>query len=1103
MRSSARCPRGVSLAVAVLLLALMPAAAGAATQTREDPSDAPNGTFGKADLRSLTWTVDGAAATLELSLDASTYEECSKPPCVTLRAQIGVRVMVDTGTDGIADAQIVATRNADGTSVDFALRTLSGALSSADCQDLDGKGTAENATVVTTVANGRETAKFSFDATPVTDGLDAFRWAALAQAPPDHSAAGPWDVMPDAANPDAGAANPGDRRCNPNLTGLRLRVKDGVAFPEPVQPTPTATATAAPSPAPAAKPGPPVAVLTVAGKPPTAGQGVTLDASKTRPAPGATIIAHAWDLNGDGTFDTNTGTRPIAHLVLGTASQVVTVQTTDSNFNTGSATITLNPAPPVGGTACDAEASIGVLRIRAACIRPRDGDLIASPALLDSRDGIGPQYAVILNGVALVTSRPGDTVIFDRRRDEIDARGSWRVYLLNGPQGDIMLYDSGPGGFTWPLPAGAGRAGGEPTSLVTLEIAENCNGADENGGALLTQCVTAPGGFPLTGRFDLGVDTDTYEATIDATARIDFGDVTVTGRIRLRADIVLGSIILDGIGFGIEDVTVGPVALHHLRFDYEPPGTGDPPHEGDLWDVSVALELSELFSAESRLIFINGRFNYLRADLTFTPGILVYPAVFLNRFAGEFGIDPLRLGGGLGASFASVLQINANFLYAFLPDRTVAIRLDGTARLYGADLARAYSEIWSSGYFTFGGWIGFRYPSETPSFQVGGRTDFWGEAQPDGSLRFQGDGNLSIVIAGLTFSIHGFINNDWIAGCLDRFVTGSYNWHTRVARSMLGCDLAPYRFAPLRERPALRPPERAPDPGSRAFASQSAPPAKALTVARGEAALVLGVDGVGGAPVVTLTDPKGKVYTPSSEPKKFHTDGAFRSVYLPEGSTTLLRVERPIAGEWTITPQFGSPAIKEVLTAKALPPLKIAARVSGKGRNRVLTWTARGLAGRKVRFTERGKNTGQTIVDTTKESGRIRFTVQDGSAGARRVEAEVSSGGMPVSTQTLARYRAPGPQKAGRPGRLKLTRKGGNVIVTWPRLRGARGFVVKVKGSDGRRESYYAKARKRRVVIGLVGPTTRVDVTLAGWIGSRTQVGPARKGVWRPKKIKR
>jgi hypothetical protein len=382
-------------------------------------------------------------------------------------------------------------------------------------------------------------------------------------------------------------------------------------------------------------------------------------------------------------------------------------------------------------------------------------------------------------------------------------------------------------------------------------------------------------------------------------------------------------------------------------------------------------------------------------------------------------------------------------------------------------------------------------------------TDFWGEAQPDGSLRFQGDGRLQIKISGITFAVHGFINNDWVAGCLDRFVTGSYNWHTRVARSMLGCDLAPYRFAPLRERPALRPPDRAPDPGLMAMRSQSAPPAKALTVAAGEVALVLAVDGVGGAPIVTLTDPKGRIYTPSREPGKFHTDGAFRSVQMPEGSTTLLRVERPIAGEWTITPQFGSPAIKEVVTAKALPALKIKARVSGKGRNRVLTWSARGLAGRRLRFTERGKNTGQTIVDTTKERGRTAFSLQDGSAGRRRVEAEVSSGGMPVSSQIVARYGAPGPRKPGRPGRVKLARKRGTVVVTWPRLAGARGFLIRVKGSDGRRMTYLANAKRRRVAIALVGPSTRIDVSVAGYIGGRTRPGPARKATSRPAKIRR
>jgi hypothetical protein len=176
-------------AIAAAVIAGPVASAGAAVQSRADPSDAPAGAFGKADLRAIDWDVGDTSATLRVALDESTY------------ADIGVHVLLDTDGDGLADADIAASRNADGVSVDVALRTLDRTLSTVDCQDLDGKSTSQIATVSTTIAGGIESFAFTFDPTAVPGHLAAFGWAAFAQAPAD-TAGGPWDVMPDAADPE-------------------------------------------------------------------------------------------------------------------------------------------------------------------------------------------------------------------------------------------------------------------------------------------------------------------------------------------------------------------------------------------------------------------------------------------------------------------------------------------------------------------------------------------------------------------------------------------------------------------------------------------------------------------------------------------------------------------------------------------------------------------------------------------------------------------------------------------------------------------------------------------------------------------------------------
>ena len=300
--------------------------------------------------------------------------------------------------------------------------------------------------------------------------------------------------------------------------------------------------------------------------------------------------------------------------------------------------------------------------------------------------------------------------------------------LLNSPGGDITFFESGDDGFTWPLPSGAGTAGGEPASIFSFEAARSCTGSDENGGAVQARCAEVPGGFPVVGMIALGIDVDTYEATLDVNVRVG-EPLEVTGRTRLRASAVLG-LVLDSVGFGIANAELGPVTVDRLAFVYEPPGRGSPPHEGSQFDVQMELSFeTPQFSVAGRMIFLDGRFNFAGADVMFSPGILIYAGVFLNRFAGHFGINPVRAGGGLGASFASVLQINANWAYAGFPDGRRAMRGDGNATLAGGELANFHMDFWSDGFFSYSGRLGYSYPSfENPTFSLFGQTDFWVEA---------------------------------------------------------------------------------------------------------------------------------------------------------------------------------------------------------------------------------------------------------------------------------------------------------------------------------------------------------------------------------------
>ena len=190
-----------SVFVAGISIAASPAGQEALAGIRTsstDPSDAPNGPQGKTDLRALIWDFGASTTTVTVSVDASTYGS-------GLRSALGVHSLIDADRDGLADAEVRGTRNADGMSVDMKIRLLDRTLGTADCQDLSGTATAAQSTLTSTIANALETFSFTFSPSVIPGGLSHFRWAAFGQSPEDGAAAGPWDYLPNAANPDPAA----------------------------------------------------------------------------------------------------------------------------------------------------------------------------------------------------------------------------------------------------------------------------------------------------------------------------------------------------------------------------------------------------------------------------------------------------------------------------------------------------------------------------------------------------------------------------------------------------------------------------------------------------------------------------------------------------------------------------------------------------------------------------------------------------------------------------------------------------------------------------------------------------------------------------------
>jgi plastocyanin len=101
-------------------------------------------------------------------------------------------------------------------------------------------------------------------------------------------------------------------------------------------------------------PVPPQAALTTPSKTVQAGKAVELDSSTSTPGTGA-IVGHLWDLDGNGSFETDTGAKPTAELTPASAGPLtVKVRVVDALGQTSDAKLVLNVAdPPTTGSITD------------------------------------------------------------------------------------------------------------------------------------------------------------------------------------------------------------------------------------------------------------------------------------------------------------------------------------------------------------------------------------------------------------------------------------------------------------------------------------------------------------------------------------------------------------------------------------------------------------------------------------------------------------------------------------------------------------------------------------------------------------------------------
>jgi hypothetical protein len=110
---------------------------------------------------------------------------------------------------------------------------------------------------------------------------------------------------------------------------------------------------------------------------------------------------------------------------------------------------------------------------------------------------------------------------------------------------------------------------------------------------------------------------------------------------------------------------------------------------------------------------------------------------------------------------------------------------------------------------------------------------------------------------------------------------------------------------------------------------------------------------------------------------------------------------------------------------------------------------------------------------------------------------------VPAGKLTVAHYKAPPTRHPGAPRRVGARRRGGKLVVGWTKVKGARGYQVRVNlPRDGRRLLFLPSAKKQRLRIRGLERSDRAKVTVAA-IGPDLRPGPVARASLRPVKPRR
>lgn len=639
-------------------------------------------------------------------------------------------------------------------------------------------------------------------------------------------------------------------------------------------------------------------------------------------------------------------------------------------------------------------------------------------------------------------------------------------------------------------------------------------------------------GFGLDGEVRLDLVRSSFDRYTEASFRLAlpnefslFGGKPPSAAATMRADNSRAP-ELDDLEIGFPEANLGALELSDVRFRYTRRGGDGCPAK--YWKATAQIYLGGGADRtgfrlapdppQNGIAFCQGEFKSAGGEFTFSRSTRpqIFPGVFLSAINFATQLKPTLLRGGVTITALDITEVEGALLAVFAtPERPYTLT-SGDAVGGLQPLGKLAGEKLQSTTFAAGGTFGFSLPAI-------GRVDFgsgyWLYAYPDylalGGrvlipapgvvIRGGFDGEMSFG-SGL-YSFHGDAEACIAGGISSLGCIGGEAWVTSKGIVVCGSiageihpgvgykwgDTFPEIWTAL-PGDGCKPSGYwvdVPIAGS-ARAAQSG--ARTFKLKPGVRSLRVRIVGRGGAPDVELRGPDGE--TVSTAGAEYVRGAHINIVRHPAGGATWADIRNGRAGTYTVTPNAGSAAIASLATTEPAVTPKITARVSGKGIRRTLTYAIGATPrGQQVTFFERGGTSLKRIGTTTQGSGKLAFRPADGS-GARKVTALVEAQGLRVAEPTVARYRISG-SRPGRPGALRVKRRGNALTAAWGAAPGAARYGVVVSPAGGAQRILRLPAGRRSLrltgTVAARGGTLRVAA-----LDPRGAAGPSLTARWRP-----